>query len=65
MPPAGFNHPETQSHAATVYMMYYEHKHNVQLQRAGHPSEKRVGPYRCDGFDANSNTIIEVNGCFW
>ena len=41
------------------------HDRNIEIQSAFHSGEKKIGPYKVDGFCSESNTIFEFYGDFW
>ena len=41
------------------------HERNIEIQSAFHGGEKKIGPYRVDGFCQNLNTIFEFYGDYW
>ena len=41
------------------------HDRNIEIQSAFHSGEKKIGPYKVDGFCSESNTVIEFYGDYW
>ena len=38
------------------------HDRNIEIQSASHSEEKKIGPYKVDGFCSESNTVFEFYG---
>ena len=38
--------------------LHIRHKLNIG-------TEKKIGPYPVDGYDANTNTVYQFHGCYW
>ena len=41
------------------------HERNIEIQSAFHGGEKKIGPYKEDGFCQELNTIFEFYGDYW
>ena len=41
------------------------HDQNLEIQSAFHGGEKKIGPYKVDGFCSNLNTVFEFYGDYW
>ena len=65
IPPHGFRPKDKQSILALKWLSYTAEKNNIYIQHAHNAGEKRVGNYLLDGYDQESNTAYEINGCFW
>ena len=48
------------------WMDYLKKTQNINiLHKRNHGTEIRVGPYYVDGYDPNTKTVYEFNGCHW
>ena len=41
------------------------HDRNIEIQSAFHGGEKKIGPYKVDGFCSEFNTVFEFYGDYW
>ena len=41
------------------------HDRNIEIQSAFHGGEKKIGPYKVDGFCSESDTVFEFYGDYW
>ena len=41
------------------------HDRNIKIQSAFHGGEKKIGPYKADGFCSELNTVFEFYGDYW
>ena len=41
------------------------HDRNIEIQSAFHGGEKKIGPYKVDGFCSELNTVFEFYGDYW
>ena len=41
------------------------HERNIEIQSAFYGGEKKIGPYKVDGFCSELNTIFEDHGDYW
>ena len=41
------------------------HEQNIEIQSAFHGRERKIGPYRVDGFCSELNTVFEFYGDYW
>ena len=41
------------------------HAPNIEIQSAFHGGEKKIGPYRVDGFYSELSTVFEFYGDYW
>ena len=61
----GFDKGDAQSTIALKFLKWYSAKHQINLRHAHTPGgEKRIGPYKVDGYVAAENKVIEFNGCY-
>uniref|UniRef100_A0A183C8L0 DNA-directed DNA polymerase n=1 Tax=Globodera pallida TaxID=36090 RepID=A0A183C8L0_GLOPA len=67
VPERGYDTANTQSLLALKFLNWYAAEHGVRIQTAHSPGgEKKIGPsYTVDGYIADTDTVIEVNGCHW
>ncbi|XP_028393192.1 uncharacterized protein LOC114517603 [Dendronephthya gigantea] len=65
IPPNGYRPRDKHSILALKWLSYTAEQENIVIQHARNAGEKRIGTYRLDGFDEDSNTAYEVQGCFW
>ena len=65
IPPHGYDPENNQSVLARKWLSYTAEKENIPIRHAYNGGEVRVGPYLLDGYDDETNTVYEVNGCFW
>lgn len=62
----GYDTADNQSTLAHKFLYWYEEKHDVTIQTAHSlGGEHRIGNYTVDGYIAETDTVIEVNGCHW
>ncbi len=45
--------------------MYLSEKFDIRIQHARNGGEKRIGPFKVDGFAPATNTVYEFHGCIW
>ncbi|CAB4015355.1 DNA polymerase [Paramuricea clavata] len=65
IPPHGYRPKDKQSLLAIKWLSYKAEKEDLYIQHARNAGEKRVGNYLLDGYDEETNTAYEINGCFW
>ncbi|CAB4013535.1 DNA polymerase [Paramuricea clavata] len=65
IPPHGYRPKDKQSLLALKWLSYKAEKEDLYIQHACNAGEKRVGNYLLDGYDEETNTAYEINGCFW
>ena len=65
IPPHGYRPKDKQSILALKWLSYTAEKNNIYIQHARNAGEKRVGNYLLDGYHQESNTVYEINGCYW
>ena len=57
------------SHAALEWLTYQNRKPHVNIRHARNGGEHVIlqgaKTYHVDGYDANTHTVYEFNGCFW
>ena len=41
------------------------HERNIEIQSAFHGGEKKIGPYKVDGFCSELNTVFKFYGDYW
>jgi hypothetical protein len=50
---------------ALKWLLYKAERKDLYIQHARNAGEKRVHNYLLDGYDEETNTAYEINGCFW
>ena len=65
IPPNGYRPLDKHSVLALKWLSFTSEQNNINIQHARNSGEKRVGNYRLDGFQEETNTAYEVHGCFW
>jgi hypothetical protein len=65
IPPNGYRPLDKHSILALKWLSFTAERNNVNIQHVRNSGEKRVGNYRLDGFHEETNTVYEVQGCFW
>jgi hypothetical protein len=65
IPPHGYRPKDKQSLLALKWLSYKAEKEDLYIQHARNTGEKRAGNYLLDGYDEETNTAYEINGCFW
>ena len=44
---------------------WLSHERNIKIQSAFHGGEKKIGPFKVDGFCQELNTVFEFYGDYW
>ena len=65
IPPHGYEPKKKQSILARKWLSYTAEKENIPIQHAYNGGEVRVGDYYLDGYNEETHTAYEINGCFW
>ena len=65
IPPHGYRPEDKYSMFALKWLSFFSEKNDVCIQHARNASEKRVDKYLLDGYDPETSTVYEINGCFW
>ena len=65
IPELGYHGNERTSKKAMLWLKYISEKKNIFLQHAKNLGEYQVGNFRVDGYDAQTNTAYEFNGCLF
>jgi len=65
IPPHCYTPQDKQSVQALKWLRYIAERDNINIHHAGNSGEQRIGPYRVDGFHAETNTVYEYHGDFW
>lgn len=63
MPHNSYDPCDTQSKLALTMLAFYAWHHGVKIRTAmSHGGEKKIGKYKVDGYIADRDMAIEVNG---
>ena len=65
IPPGGYPSQQKQSPIAFKMLAWLAERDNIYIQHGRNGGEKRIGKYPVDGFNEETNTIWEVQGCLW
>ena len=63
VPVGGYRVKDRQSVMALKWLKWIEHSTGVKLQHAGNGGEVRIGNYKVDGYDPETNRVYEYYGC--
>ena len=48
------------------WMEYFNHTQGLHIQhKLNTGKEKKIGPYPVDGYDSDTNTVYQFQGCYW
>ena len=65
IPPCGYKPENKQSVIALKMLAWVAQRDNIAIRHARNHGEQRVGKYLVDGFNVETNTVWEVQGCLW
>ena len=65
IPPQGYHNEERQSEIALKWLKYVESELGHSIVKKGNNGEKKIGQFRVDGFDSETNTVYEFLGDYW
>ena len=65
IPPQGYHNEERQSEIALKWLKHVEIGLGHQLIKKGNNGEKKVGRFRVDGYNSQTNTVYEFLGDYW
>lgn len=65
IPPQGYRPKVKQSILAHKWLAYESHKRGIRIQHGRNGGEKKVESYYLDGYDEESKTAFEFDGCFY
>ena len=57
--------PRTKFEKAFIWLDYLNNFKHANITHARNGKEKRVGPYLVDGYDAQTDTAYEFDGCYY
>jgi len=68
IPAHGYRPEDKQSKKALQWIKYMSKTKNVYIQHSKNMGEKRIGPYKIDGYYEDNNgqqVLLKYHGCFW
>ena len=65
IPPQGYGKTDNQSAIALCWLDWIAETEGVLIQHAMNGGERRLAGVKVDGFDEESNTVYEFQGCFY
>ena len=65
IPPCGYKPENKQSVIALKMLAWIAQRDNIAIRHARNHGEQRIGKYLVDGFNVETNTVWEVQGCLW
>ena len=66
IPPQGYKPEKKQSIIALKMLMYIALRDDIAIRHARHDhGEQRIDKYLVDGFNGETNTVWEIQGCIW
>ena len=65
IPPSGYKPENKQSVIALKMLAFIAQRDALAIRHSRNHGEQRIGKYLVDGFNADSNTVWEIQGCLW
>ncbi|CAB4017685.1 DNA polymerase, partial [Paramuricea clavata] len=65
IPPCGYKPENKQSVIALKMLAWVAQRDNTVIRHARNHGEQRIGKYFVDGFNVETNTVWEIQGCLW
>jgi hypothetical protein len=65
IPENGYNCKIKTSVKCQVWLKHLMEKNNIHIEHANNGGEKQFGKHFVDGYHADTNTILEFDGCYW
>ena len=65
IPENGYNCKIKTSVKCQVWLKHQMEKNNIHIEHANNGGEKQFGKHFVDGYHADTNTILEFDGCYW
>ena len=65
IPPCGYLPEQKQSVITLKMLAWMAQRDNIVVQHARNAGEKRIGKYLVDGYNEDTNTVWEIQGCLW
>jgi hypothetical protein len=65
IPAFGYQAQEPSSFKAVLWLKYISIKQNMNINHARNGGEKRIGTFKLDGWNENTNTGFEFHGCVY
>ena len=64
IPPFGYAF-EPSSYKAVIWLRFLAITENINIKHSRNGLEKRISDYKVDGWDSDSSTVFEFNGCLF
>ena len=65
IPPCGYKPENKQSVIALKMLAWIAQRDDIAIRHARNHGEQRIGKYPVDGYNAELNTVWEIQGCMW
>ena len=65
IPPSGYRPEQKQSVVALKMLAWISQRDGIAIQHARNYGEHRIGPYLVDGYNEETSTVWEIQGCLW
>ena len=65
IPPCGYKPESKQSVIALKMLAWIAQRDNIAIRHARNHGEQCIGKYPVDGYNAEFNTVWEIQGCMW
>ena len=65
IPPCGYKPENKQSVIALKMLAWIAQRDNIAIRHARNHGEQRIGKYPVDSYNAELNTVWEIQGCMW
>ena len=65
IPPCGYKPENKQCVIALKMLAWIAQRDNIAIRHGRNHGEQRIGKYPVDGYNAEFNTVWEIQGCMW